>query len=164
MARPLWRSRSSICLLIFLPPLQPSSRGKASRECIVQVDLCACCLDRRRVAGTVLTHSLVAQRYRIPGASVHAQIKDVEPIIVADDVMHLLRLYASRQIDLRVDDAFVVDQWRADEPTIWPNHAGKSATLAFKLGPCVRHDLLHRGDYFRRNGRRRYDGEQLALE
>lgn len=85
-------------------------------------------------------------------------------IVVAGDIVHLARLDTARQIDIGIDDAFVVDQRRADNTAVRAENAGESAVPARQqvargrvLSSQGLNDVL--GD-----GRARYDGEDLAFE
>ncbi len=104
------------------------------------------------------------ERHRLEPAPIDLQIEDVEPIVVADDVVHLLRLDAASEIDLGVDDAFFVDQGLADHAPVRTDDAREGAGLALQASPRVRYDAFHRRDDFLGDGRAGDDREELAFE
>src|SRR5579864_1324590 len=84
----------------------------------------ACLL--RGVSGNALSVHQAKRRQR---TAIDPQIENVKPVVVPDDVVHLLRLYAAIEVDVGVDDAFVVDQRLADHPAVRPDDAGEGARL-----------------------------------
>jgi hypothetical protein len=61
-------------------------------------------------------------------SAVDSKIEDVEPVVVPDDVVHLLWLNAPVEIDVGVDDAFLVNQRLAAAFT--KEEIGRVATMA----------------------------------
>src|SRR5262245_48656936 len=67
---------------------------------------------------------------RVSRLPVHPEVEDVEAVVVADDVVHLLWLDARRQVDLPVDDALLVDQCLPHRPSVRAEDARQGAVRA----------------------------------
>jgi hypothetical protein len=72
-------------------------------------------------ARPLLTASVELQRRYF--CAIHRQLKDIEPIVVTDDVVHLLRRNTPRKVDLRVDNSLIVDQRITHDPSIGSDDA-----------------------------------------
>ena len=55
---------------------------------------------------------LISERRRIARRAVDVQVENVKAVVVADDVMELLGFDAARDVDLGIDDTFVVSTVR----------------------------------------------------
>src|SRR5262245_33066954 len=80
---------------------------------------------------------------RLEPARVHAQVENIEPVVVPRDVVHLARLYAAIEVDVGVDDSLPVDERLADDAAVRPDEAGEGAALAREKRPRVCDGLRH---------------------
>jgi hypothetical protein len=55
--------------------------------------------------------------------AIHCQLKDIKPIVVTNDVVHLLRRNTPRKVDLRVDNSLIVDQRFAHDAPVGSDDA-----------------------------------------
>ena len=73
---------------------------------------------------------------------IHPQIKNIESVVVAENVVHLFGLNAFVQVNVCINYAFLINHWVANGCSVWPDDAGKSRVFPAKHGLNIRHIFL----------------------
>src|SRR5262245_30411327 len=69
----------------------------------------------------------VVERDRLEPRAIDVELEDIEAIVIADDVMELLRLDALRNVDVLIEQPLRVAQRFAHQLAGWPNYHRNAA-------------------------------------